>query len=40
MTTSHDATWVAKAYLDYGYTLKEIAAQLEVHYFTVSRRVC
>jgi hypothetical protein len=39
VTSSKDATGVAKAYLEHGYTMNEIAAHLDVHYSTVSRRL-
>jgi DNA-binding MarR family transcriptional regulator len=39
VTSSKDAAGVAKAYLEHGYTMNEIAAHLRVHYSTVSRRL-
>jgi len=39
VTSSKDVAGVAKAYLEYGYTMNEIAAHLDVHYSTVSRRL-
>jgi repressor LexA len=39
VTSSKDAAGVARAYLDHGYTMNEIAAHLDVHYATVSRRL-
>jgi REP element-mobilizing transposase RayT/DNA-binding MarR family transcriptional regulator len=39
VTSSKDAAGVAKAYLEHGYTMNEIAAHLDVHYSTVSRRL-
>jgi len=37
--TAKDAAGVAEAYIEYGYTQKEIAVHLGAHYSTVSRRV-
>jgi hypothetical protein len=34
-----DAASIARAYVEHGYTLQEIAAHLGVHYATISRRV-
>jgi DNA-binding MarR family transcriptional regulator len=39
VTNSKDVAGVAKAYLEHGYTMNEIAAHLDVHYSTVSRRL-
>jgi transposase len=39
VTSSKDVAGVAKAYLEHGYTMNEIAAHLDVHYSTVSRRL-
>lgn len=37
--TAKDSAGVARAYIEYGYTQKEIAAHLGVHYSTISRRL-
>jgi REP element-mobilizing transposase RayT/DNA-binding MarR family transcriptional regulator len=39
VTSSKDVAGVAKAYLEHGYTMNEIAAHLNVHYATISRRL-
>jgi len=37
---ARDAAGIARAHIEDGYTLREIATHLGVHYATISRRVC
>jgi putative transposase len=39
VSDASDAANIARAYIEHGYTMQEIAAHLGVHYATISRRV-